>query len=433
MILAPVQRLQLLQNMVQLEVDAVENDLAIAQALRAGRQRGARDRKAKRWWVRPWLLRRPLHGQFEQLMVELREEDVGAFRNFVRMEPAMFQELAARVGPRIAKKDTWWRKALDPGLKLAITLRHLATGDSYKSLMYGFRVADNTISNFIPEVCQAIIDEYSAEVMPIPTTPEEWKRISDQFGSRWNFHHAVGALDGKHVSIKCPENAGSLYYNYKGFNSIILFALVDADYKFIWVDVGANGSASDCTVFNQSELKETIENGTIRFPAPEPLPGDDRDMPYFIIGDDAFPLRTWLMKPFSTRQMTDEQRIFNYRLSRARRIVENAFGILSNRFGFLLGVVRQKPETVITMVMASCCLHNLMRTRYPGLQNALLDQEDDNHQVIPGAWRQGRQMHDMENADGGNRLTRAAKSQRFYLMDYYNAPVGAVAWQNDMI
>ena len=89
-------------------------------------------------------------------------------------------------------------------------------------------------------------------------------------------------------------------------------ALVDAYYKFIWVDLGANGSASDAVIFNHSEMKEVIENGTIGFPAADPFPKDDTPMPYFLIGDDAFPpLRTWLTKPFSRRNLLDAERIYN--------------------------------------------------------------------------------------------------------------------------
>ena len=79
-------------------------------------------------------------------------------------------------------------------------------------------------------------------------------------------------------------------------------ALVNGDYKFSWVDVGSNGSAGDAQVFNCSELKQYIEEERLGIPAAEPLPHDDRDMPYFIVvADDAFALRTWLMKPFSKR------------------------------------------------------------------------------------------------------------------------------------
>ncbi len=121
----------------------------------------------------------------------------------------------------------------------------------------------------------------------------------------------------------------------RGSNSIILLALVDGDYKFLWVDVGQTGSSSYAQIFNQCELKEVTEDRTIGFPPEDPLPKDDRMMPYFILGDDAFALKTWLMKPFSQRNMTDEQRIFNYWLSRDQRIVENSFGILANRFQYI--------------------------------------------------------------------------------------------------
>lgn len=204
-------------------------------------QRKKRNSAQRKWWSRPWLQRRMLFGQYENLMREMAQEDVPGFKNFVRVEPALFQELLTRIAPRIERQDTFMRKALEPGLRLALTLRYIATGDSYKSLEYAFRVANNSISRIVPETCEAIISEFQDEVMKCPTTPEEWQVISDHFAQRWNFQKTVGALDGKHIAIKCPDNAGSLYYNYKGFHSIILLALVDADYKFLYVDIGANG------------------------------------------------------------------------------------------------------------------------------------------------------------------------------------------------
>ena len=126
--------------------------------------------------------------------------------------------------------------------------------------------------------------------------------------------------------------------------------------QVIWVDIGATGSASDAAIFNWSEMKEVIENGTIGFPAADPLPNDDRPMHYFIIGDDAFPLRTWrtwLTKPFSRRNLLDAGGIFNYRLSRVEGAVENAFGILSNK-----GQVSRKdkigPVTKINEIWQYC-------------------------------------------------------------------------------
>jgi hypothetical protein len=149
--------------------------------------------------------------------------------------------------------------------------------------MYGFRVAHNNISKIVREVTQAIMEESGDEVLSTPTTPQAWQAIAAQFANRWNFHHAVGALDGKHIAIKCPRNGGSLYFNYKKFHSIVLLAMVDADYKFVWVDCGANGSSSDAQVFNGCELKAAVYDNTIGFPDEEPLPGDDKSLPYLLL------------------------------------------------------------------------------------------------------------------------------------------------------
>lgn len=215
---------------------------------------------------------------------------------------------------------------------------------------------------------------------------------------------------------------------------MVLLALVDADYKFIYADMGWNGASSDAGVFADTELKEAIEDGTIGFPEADPLPNDDKTMAYFIIGDDAFALRSWMMKPFSRRDLSKEERIFNYRLSRARRVVENAFGILSNRFRCLLSTMAQEPSTVTTITLACCCLHNVMRLRYPSTQNALLDREDpDTHEVTPGAWRDDVTFPDLSQVAGGNRATKEAKCQRIYLKEYYNSPAGAVPWQDAQI
>ncbi|MCK5872965.1 MAG: transposase family protein [Methylococcales bacterium] len=366
-------------------------------------------------------------------MVELEGEDPAAFKNFIRMEPAMFHEILNRVGPRFTKKFTWFRRPLHAGLRLAITLRYMATGNSYHSLMYSFRVPHNTISRIVREVTAAIMADFSDELIRTPTTPDEWRQVAETFSTRWQFHNCLGALDGKHVAIRRPKDSGSLFFNYKKFFSIVLLALVDGDCKFLWADVGANGSASDSQVFGDCELREAIESGEIGFPDPQPLPNDNQDTPFFIIGDDAFGLKTWMMKPYGRRGLPVAERVFNYRLSRARRIVENAFGILANRFRCLLSPFQQRTETVEVIVIACMCMHNLMRVRYPTLQNAQLDREDANGNLVPGEWRQHANMQDVRNVRGGNLASNAGKRQRELLKLYYNSPAGAVSWQLDQI
>lgn len=252
------------------------------------------------------------------------------------MEPDLYQELLTRIGPKIAKK-TCARAPLPPAMMLNITLRFLATGNSYRDLEYQFLVSHNTISKFVPVVCEAIVDEYKDEQMNTPTTPAGWMEKEREFANRWQWHHCCGAIDGKHVRIIKPDKAGTNYYCHKGFHSIILLAVVDAKYKFIWADVGAPGSESDCGVFNLSSMEPALREGTLGLPEPSPLPGDNRNTPYFLVGDDAFPLRKWMMKPYPHRYLEHDEQIFNYRCSRGRRVVENGFGILSARWRCLLG------------------------------------------------------------------------------------------------
>ncbi len=107
----------------------------------------------------------------------------------------------------------------------------------------------NSICVLIAEVSSAIVDAYHEEVIVTPTTTDDWMVIANTNSRRWQYHHCLGAIDGKHVAIRKPMNAGSYYFNYKNFHSIVLMALVDGDYKFTWVEVGAIGTSSDAQIF----------------------------------------------------------------------------------------------------------------------------------------------------------------------------------------
>ena len=241
------------------ENDALDEEFLLLVAMaymvrargRVGRVRRRRVARRRAVWVRPWLLRRPEFGMYENLIQELNREGINGYKNFLRVPPELFVEMYERLGPLLEKQDTSLRKSLELRLKIAITLRYMATGNSYKSLQYGFRVAHNTISKFVPEVCEAICTEFGPDVMALPTTPEAWLEVANEFSTRWNFHNTIGAIDGKHIGVRCPRNSGSYYYNYKGFHSIILMAVVDAKYRFLYVDIGANGTCSDGCVFKE--------------------------------------------------------------------------------------------------------------------------------------------------------------------------------------
>ncbi|XP_014661400.1 PREDICTED: uncharacterized protein LOC106804647 [Priapulus caudatus] len=424
-----------IRAVVQLMEDDVEL-LGYARDLMELEEEEEMQRRPKCCQTRPWLLRRPMYGHYEALMYELELEDPQAFQEFTRMDVETFHDLQTRVEPLLTKTSTRLRQPICPGLKLALTLRYLATGEFYRSLRFNFRVAHNTmsgISGIVASVCQAILDVLEAEVIKTPTEPEEWKKLATMFQGRWQFPHALGAIDGKHVALKKPAKSGTTYFNYKGFCSIVLMALVDADYKFRWVQVGDFGSNSDGQIWNNSPLRASIDDGVIGIPDPEPLPGDDVDVPYYIVGDDAFAVRTYLMKPFGRRGLQHDELIFNYRLSRARRVVENAFGIMANRFRCMLTTMQLQPENIKLVVRTCVVLHNFLIDRNPARDAQVIDREDANHNLVPGSWRQDAQMHDMNEPQWGNRDTVAGKRQRLYLKHYLTSGAGAVHWQEERL
>ena len=292
---------------------------------------------------------------------------------------------------------------------------------------FNWRAAYNTIGMFVPEVCEAIVAEYAEEVFRTPTTIDGWREVAQAFQDGWNFPHVCGALDGKHVAIRKPRHSGSIYYNYKGFFSIVILVLCDANYKAIWAHVGSPGSQSDCGIY-ESPMFQGIQDETIKLPPPEPLPNDTEDTPFFFIGDDAFPLRQHMLKPFSARYLESEQLVFNYRLSRARRVVKNLFGILANRFRCLSNTLEVTPEKAVSITKACLTLHNLFRDRY-GVTGVSVDEEDDNKEMIPGQWRTEAAMHEVEAQLRAPRATAAGQALRTTLMHYFNSDAGSVPWQ----
>ena len=244
--------------------------------------------------------------------------------------------IVEEIGPLITKQTTMMRQPIDP--EIAITLRFLATGESYESLMYQFRVHSSTIAKFIPDVCAHICETFKKRFLRLPDTQEEWKIIEHETRRLWQFPNCIGAADGKHIAIIHPSNSGSEFYNYKGFFSIVLLAIVDYDYKFIFTDVGCQGRVEYIeTVYFIVRPNENL----LESPPDKSLPVSNNPyydakntepMPYVFLGDDAFPLGKHCLKPYSQSGLTPIKRIFSYRLSRMRRVTENAFGILTNRF-----------------------------------------------------------------------------------------------------
>ena len=197
-------------------------------------------------YMREWISRREEKGIYHQLIKELLLEDEIAYRDFFRVNKRQFLYLVQKVSPLITRQEqpnplNLFRSSIKPDERLAVTLRFLATGESYHSLEYSFRISRQAISSIVRETCEAIYQTMAPEYFKTPNNEEEWKKISEKFDSRWNFPNGIGAIDGKRINIQQPNNAGSHYYDYKGNNSVILLAAFGPDYQCIWASVGTNG------------------------------------------------------------------------------------------------------------------------------------------------------------------------------------------------
>ena len=314
-------------------------------------------------WVRPWMARREERGVFHQLVRELAVEDVGRYRDFFRVNSEQFEFLFNAVSHTISKQDTKLRSSIKPAERLAVTLRYLATGETFKSLEYSFRISRTMISSIVIECCEAIFEILGETYLKTPNSEEEWLSLARTFENRWNFPNGIGAIDGKRILIQQPFNAGSHYFDYKGNNSIILLAIFGPKYECLWADVGTNGRAPDGGIWQRSSMKKLLssDDNPLCLPPAKSLPGRVKPIPYLLSGDDAFPLTVYLMKPYPRSHLTNEERVFNYRLSRMRRISENGFGILANMWRVLRAPITLQPKKVVKMTLAILVLHNFLR------------------------------------------------------------------------
>lgn len=143
--------------------------------------------------------------------------------------------------------------------------------------------------------------------------------------------------------------------------SIVLLALVDAQYRFMFVNVGSQGRISDGGVFAHSTLKTMLENDSLNLPAARPLPGRILPTPYVFLTDDAFPLNKDIMKSYpGLHNKGSKERVFNYRLSHARRVVENVFGSMSSKFRLLRKPLLLNPTKSSDVILACTYLHNFL-------------------------------------------------------------------------
>lgn len=270
-----------------------------------------------------------------------------------------------------------------------------------------------------------------------PKNESEWKTIAKEFNDKWNFPNCVGAFDGKHIALQVPIDSGTEFFNYKGFFSIVLFAVVDANYNFTYANVGCQGRISDGGVFSETKFKNSLEDNRMNLPNPCALPGRQNAVPFVFVADDAFPLSGNIMKPYAGAQdKGSKKRIFNYRLSRARRVSENTFGIICSVFRILRKPILLQPNTAKKIVLAILYLHNFLRkSRSKAVYNPKGAFDADcsgTCEVRPGIWRQLPSAQALKNFPRmARRSASDAQEVRNEFAEFFISPEGEVPFQLD--
>ncbi|KAB0802472.1 hypothetical protein PPYR_04658 [Photinus pyralis] len=322
----------------------------------------------KRKWVHEAWRKRETEGEFATLYKELMHDETKFFEYF-RMSEECFNILLSKIGPQLKKQDTHWRKSITPREQLAVCLRYLATGDSLKTISFSYRLGHSTVYKIVMDTCKLFC----------------WRLLTP-------------------ITILLRL-------------MLVLTART--------VDVGAYGKNSDGGIFSSSNLGKALQRGTLSVPRNSTLPDTTTDAPHVIVGDEAFPLKSYLMRPYPGHDLDLQKRILNYRLCRVRRIVENTFGILCQKFRIYNRRLQSKPENVDNIILSTCILHNFIKKF--GANTYI-------YQTINANSNETREEIRLDNLpmQGGN-ATQDAFRVRELFKEYFNSEIGSVPWQEERI
>ncbi|XP_069595381.1 uncharacterized protein [Ranitomeya imitator] len=372
-------------------------------------------RRRQRLWVHPLLTQRPSKGHFQRLYSSLRAHP-DKFFLYTRMSIRTFDMLLEILRPGLTYQDTWMRKAISAEERLLLTLRFLATGLSYAGLHLEFLIGRSTISVIVRTTCSQIWLKLNEVVMPEPKM-DDWLKIATGFQNTCDFPNCIGAVDGKHIRVRKPPNSGSQFYNYKQFFSVVLLAVADSNYRFIIVDIGAYGRTGDSRVFNSSIMGRRLRDNQLNLPPPQQLPGSNAEaVPFVLVGDEAFQLTRHVMRPYPRRNLDHRRRVFNLRLTRARRLVECAFGILVAKWRVLQSAIQLSEASINEVIKACVILHNFTRIHdclSTNLQNHVMTNHSRPPPYVPP-----------------RRRPLSGLKVRDVFTNYFLSPQGATPWQD---
>ena len=281
----------------------------------------------------------------------------GWWRENLRMSRETFHVVCDQLRPHIQRQSTTFREPVSVEARVAVTIWRLGSNVEYRTIAALFGLGRSTVGEIVVDTCEMIATHLMPKYVHIPEG-NSLREVICGFEERWGFPQTVGAIDGSHMPILKPNDSASDYYNRKGYYSILMQGVVDFRGVFIDVNIGWPGKVHDARVFANSSFYRKACSGTL-------FPNWSRQIsgvsvPLLILGDPAYPLLPWLMKPYlETTNSSDKDHNFNYRQSRARMVVENAFGRLKGRWRCLLKRIDANLSNVPNMVSSCVVLHNV--------------------------------------------------------------------------
>lgn len=346
---AALQRLRMQRLALSAEIDMLEaksrrhrrrsKRLLLAAVLQCTRQRAL------------WMYPRP-NSWYETTLPHLPDS---GFRDNFRMNRPTFHYIVG-VCENMRRQDTSMRKAIALEKRVAIGLYRLATSAEERTVANLFGVSPASVNMIFREFCAVIVNNLEAQLVCFPKLHELQEHMR-QFAAVCGFPQGVGALDGCHIEVCPPKEEAADYFNYKGWYSIILLAVVDHKYKFLYTNSGSPGKNNDSAVFQTSRLPRILDSDLFQL---ETRTIQGVQVGPVLLADQAFALQRNVMKPYSfSGTAGSPAQTFNYHLSSARRVVENAFGRVKARFRMLLKGLECSIHNVNIVVRAACVLHNV--------------------------------------------------------------------------
>ena len=271
------------------------------------------------------------------------------FKSLFRLSVADFLFLRSRISRSLShRRDRRGRKRLSVNMIMASSLVYLSHGGTYltTALMIRNGISEASVMRSVRLFCRVVNMKLRKPLIRFPSTFHHMERVSAAFEARSGIKGIVGCIDGSHIRVAPPKRDAKAYYNRKSFYSIILSAVCGPRGEFFDIAVGFPGRMSDSKILRYQELYVNANSWFGQFG-------------YFIYGDAAYCLRNLLIVGFRNPRNADERR-FNEHGSKARVIIECAFGKLKGQYRCLHnGLKTRSPEMWNEIVVCCCCLHNL--------------------------------------------------------------------------